>query len=59
MIFLTGNALQPGRDMLRRLLSIEMNAHVENPNTHVKFRHSQLHSMCATMARSELLVWRP
>ena len=53
MIFLTGNALQPGRDMLRRLLSIGMNAHVENPNTR-KFRHSQLHYV--RDHRSELLV---
>ena len=53
MIFLTGNALQPGRDMLRRVLPIEMNAHVENPNTR-KFRHGQLDYVRAH--RPELLV---
>jgi putative DNA primase/helicase len=53
MIFLTGNALQPGRDMVRRLLPIGMNAHVENPNTR-KFRHRQLDYV--RDHRSELLV---
>ncbi len=60
MIFLTGNALQPGRDMLRRVLPIEMNAHVENPNTR-KFRHGQLDYVRAhrpALLVAALTIWR-
>jgi putative DNA primase/helicase len=60
MIFLTGNALQPGRDMLRRVLPIEMNAHVENPNTR-KFRHGQLDYARAhrpALLVAALTIWR-